>query len=651
MAWGDYDNDGDLDILLAGDTGSGLTARVYRNDGGQAANGLPSAPQGPTATVDGASVTLSWDASSDAETPTAGLTYNLRVGTSPGASDVVSPMASGGGQRLLPAFGSAQHGTSAWLGALLPGTYYWSVQAIDTAFAGSLPSDEATFTVACGTSFDPAGASVPAGGTTGSFALTSDGPCTWTATPSDDWITLTGSTGGTGGGPIDYSVAANLGPPRSGSIRVGAATFTIEQAAGPCAYSISPLQASFTETGGSGTISVTAPSWCSWTAASGAAWLTITGGAAGTGSGTVEYAVAANPWTARAGALTVAGLAFQVSQARQPVGPQSVWHTWFAVDTLETPYVGDFDGDGLTDIITFTRQNPLAVGDVYVALSNGTRFQNRAGVPDMSDKWHDWFAISTDETVVIGDFDGDGKDDIATWLGKTTRQVYVALSLGSGMGKESVWLDAIGSGPTDVLLAGDVDADGDDDLVCFAREQGKVYVALSDGRASCRPWSGTASSPSRPTSGRRSPMSTGTAGRHRHFRDGQPDRSGRRVRGVVQRDFVRGRGRSPEHLDEVARLVRRAGERAGEGGRHGRGRARRLLHVPAVLRPVLHRALDRRGDGAQRAVARGGRSTATGRAVRRRRQRRRPGRRDRLRAERGQGVRLARAVGRAVRGP
>ncbi len=34
VAWGDYDGDGDLDILLTGDTGSGPIARVYRNDGG-----------------------------------------------------------------------------------------------------------------------------------------------------------------------------------------------------------------------------------------------------------------------------------------------------------------------------------------------------------------------------------------------------------------------------------------------------------------------------------------------------------------------------------------------------------------------------------------------------------------------------------------
>src|ERR1043165_5461385 len=34
VAWGDYDNDGELDILLTGKTSSALVSKVYRNDGG-----------------------------------------------------------------------------------------------------------------------------------------------------------------------------------------------------------------------------------------------------------------------------------------------------------------------------------------------------------------------------------------------------------------------------------------------------------------------------------------------------------------------------------------------------------------------------------------------------------------------------------------
>jgi hypothetical protein len=159
-----------------------------------------------------------------------------------------------------------------------------------------------------------------------------------------------------------------------------------------------------------------------------------------------------------------------------PLQRPALWHGFFAVDTRETPYVGDFDGDGRTDIITFTRNNPAAVGDVYVALSDGTRFGNGT-----STRWHDWFAINQQETVVVGDYDGDGRDDIATWLGTTTRQVYVARSLGTGMSPETVWLSSLGRDPSDVILAGDVDGDGRQDLVDFARREGKVYVALSTG--------------------------------------------------------------------------------------------------------------------------------------------------------------------------
>jgi hypothetical protein len=46
VAWGDYDNDGDLDILLTGYDGSGPATRVYRNDGPAAGSGWSFADSG-----------------------------------------------------------------------------------------------------------------------------------------------------------------------------------------------------------------------------------------------------------------------------------------------------------------------------------------------------------------------------------------------------------------------------------------------------------------------------------------------------------------------------------------------------------------------------------------------------------------------------
>jgi hypothetical protein len=148
-AWGDYDNDGDLDALYNGCSGSlcdTTMIKLYRNNSATA-NTPSAAPTGLSDSVAGITATLSWSAPSDAQTPTDGLTYNLRVGTSPGAADVVGPMANAStGFRRVVEMGNASHGTQARL--RLPfGTYYWSVQAIDTAFAGSPFAAEGSFDI------------------------------------------------------------------------------------------------------------------------------------------------------------------------------------------------------------------------------------------------------------------------------------------------------------------------------------------------------------------------------------------------------------------------------------------------------------------------------------------------------------------------
>jgi len=147
VAWGDYDGDGSLDILLTG-RDSGLTAisKVYENTG-MTANTVPGAPFGLMATVNSAtSVTLTWTAPSDGETATAGLSYNLRVGTTPGGSDVVEPMSLTSGLRKIAQRGLVQPTTWTLDGLAGGQIYYWSVQAIDTALAGGPFGVEGSFT-------------------------------------------------------------------------------------------------------------------------------------------------------------------------------------------------------------------------------------------------------------------------------------------------------------------------------------------------------------------------------------------------------------------------------------------------------------------------------------------------------------------------
>ncbi|MBB4904978.1 FG-GAP-like repeat-containing protein [Actinophytocola algeriensis] len=143
------------------------------------------------------------------------------------------------------------------------------------------------------------------------------------------------------------------------------------------------------------------------------------------------------------------------------------WHDFFAIDG-EVPAVGDVNGDGRDDIITFTRNN---LADVYVALSTGTSFAASA-------KWHDFFGIAG-ESPGVADVNGDGRDDIVTFTHGSSADVYVALSNGSSFGASAKWHDSFAAGLTDPRL-GDVNGDGKADVVQFSRE-GVVHVALSSG--------------------------------------------------------------------------------------------------------------------------------------------------------------------------
>ncbi len=110
--WGDYDNDGDLDILLTGDTGTSRISKIYRNNN-ITPNTLPSAPSNLSSIVTTGSVTLSWDKSTDNETPQNGLRYNLVIGTTPGAVNTLSPMSDRNtGYRRVINLGNTNHNNS-----------------------------------------------------------------------------------------------------------------------------------------------------------------------------------------------------------------------------------------------------------------------------------------------------------------------------------------------------------------------------------------------------------------------------------------------------------------------------------------------------------------------------------------------------------
>ncbi len=185
-----------------------------------------------------------------------------------------------------------------------------------------------TFTVTqqgtpCTFSISPSSQSFTSDGGTGAVtigAAPSGCQSARTATATASWITLSSGASGNGEGTLVYSVSANSGSSsRTGTITVAGRAFTVTQDALACNYTINPSQANFPASGGSDQITITAsPVGCSTTrtAISSNNFITISFGAAGSGSGTVGYTVAANNFTVeRTGSMTIAGRTFTVTQA------------------------------------------------------------------------------------------------------------------------------------------------------------------------------------------------------------------------------------------------------------------------------------------------------------------------------------------------
>lgn len=137
VAWADIDNDGDLDITISGSTsGFNSFTNQFRSEGATP-DTPPAVPSGLSTIRDGDDVIFSWAPSTDAETPSAGLSYNLRIGSTSGGNDHMPSMSGASGYRRVVSRGNAASQTS-WRVTIPPGQpFYWSLQAVDGAFAGS----------------------------------------------------------------------------------------------------------------------------------------------------------------------------------------------------------------------------------------------------------------------------------------------------------------------------------------------------------------------------------------------------------------------------------------------------------------------------------------------------------------------------------
>ena len=187
----------------------------------------------------------------------------------------------------------------------------------DAERRGTVTIGGQTFTIVqaggCTFSISPAAQNLPAGGGSGSVNVNTTGACTWTATTSAPWISITSGGSGTGPGTVQFTGAANAGSARSGTITAAGQTFTVTQDAG-CSPVVAPDTIGQSAAGGSQNVSVTTAPECSWTAVSNAPWIAIAVGASGSGNGTVQLDIQSNTGPARSATATIAGRTVSVNQ-------------------------------------------------------------------------------------------------------------------------------------------------------------------------------------------------------------------------------------------------------------------------------------------------------------------------------------------------
>jgi hypothetical protein len=262
-------------------------------------------------------------------------------------------------------------------------TTYSVLSATDATGCPVNVTGSATVTVQS-QSINPTSMSFGATGGSDSVSVTSPG-CPWTAVSNDSWIMITSGMNGTGNGTVNYTVVANTGPARSGTMTIANQTFTVNQSDG-CSFTINPTSMSFSSAGGSDSVAVTASdSACMWSATSNDSWITVTSchsktngvvpGCTFTGSGFVDYSVGANPnTTSRVGTITVAGQTFTVNQAGAcaPPTPSSI--------TGSTSVIAgdaDLDNDGMPG---YTYSVPSQTGVTYAwSVSSGATIYSGQG--------------------------------------------------------------------------------------------------------------------------------------------------------------------------------------------------------------------------------------------------------------------------------
>lgn len=352
--------------------------------------------------------------------------------------------------------------------------------------------------VACDLSLSPSTVNVLASGASGSLTVDTNAPsCEWTAESDEPWISVTSGASGSGPAFLSYNVAGNQSSrPRTGAVRLGAASTQFAQAGVPCGFALAPNARTMSAVGGEGIVTLAAGATdCDWTATSDSPWLTLISPSAGQGAATITYRLVQNLLSkARVGTLTVGGQTLTVTQRGRAATDfdgdgktdLAIYRPdaseWFVshssagypspVGSLyrafgrpnDQPLAADFDGDGRHDVVTYRP-----------AESRFNVMYSSTGYPDGGTVSYQWGSLG--DLPVVGDYDGDGRAELAVYRPRSSQWLISYSSAGYPISTAS--LARTWGLPSDVPMAADFDGDGRTDIVAYRPAEARYYVLFS----------------------------------------------------------------------------------------------------------------------------------------------------------------------------
>lgn len=160
-------------------------------------------------------------------------------------------------------------------------------------------------------------------------------------------------------------------------------------------------------------------------------------------------------------------------------------NAWCAQTANQRLFVGDANGDGRDDLICHNSSGSTWVD--YADASGRFRGTNWSRTSDASAD-DSWCAIGPTLQLLVGDANGDGRDDLVcqgssgkTWVDYADfsgRFRGTNWSRTSDAAADNSWCSV---GNSYQLYLDDVDGDGRDDMICHNRANGRTWLDLADG--------------------------------------------------------------------------------------------------------------------------------------------------------------------------